>query len=199
LRWAGHVIRMDNVYSIKNTTFSELKIQRGGVISKLRYSYCLVTLAVQKGKRCCGAREAVRLLWWHSELLPKRKILPMETTQCTIHMTTLQEATFQTGSTHADLSWYDCSLSSARDGMTPLPRLEFRGTNSTLLFTDEKYCKQLGIVNTLRTGRHFSSFWLLNVADWEPLMWLLRHALFQSTIHFSGAIFLLTIGPKCFV
>jgi hypothetical protein len=45
-------------------------------------------------------------------------------------------------------------------------------------------------VNTFRTGRHFISFWLLNVADREPIIWLLRHAVFQSTIHCSGAMFL---------
>jgi hypothetical protein len=39
---------------------------------------------------------------------------------------TVQDATFQTGSTHAD-----CSPSSARDGMSPLPRLESWGTNCT--------------------------------------------------------------------
>jgi hypothetical protein len=63
----------------------------------------------------------------------------------------------------------------------------------------EMYFKRPHIFNTLWTGRHFSGFWLLDVADREPLMWLLRHALFQSTIHCSGASLLLTIGPKCFV
>jgi hypothetical protein len=58
-----------------------------------------------KGKCCCGAREAVRLLWWRSELLLEQKTLPTETTQCTVHLTTLQDATVHTGSTHADVSW----------------------------------------------------------------------------------------------
>jgi hypothetical protein len=50
-------------------------------------------------------------------------------TQCNICLTTLQDATFQTGSTHTDVSWAACSPSSARDGMTPLPRLQIQGTN----------------------------------------------------------------------
>jgi hypothetical protein len=66
-----------------------------------RYCWCLVTLAARKGKRCCGVREAVRLLLCRSELLPERKTLPTETTQRTIHLTALQDATFQTSSTHA--------------------------------------------------------------------------------------------------
>jgi hypothetical protein len=42
------------------------------------------------------------LLWCPSELLPERKTLPTVTTQRTIHLTALQDATFQTGSTQAD-------------------------------------------------------------------------------------------------
>jgi hypothetical protein len=45
------------------------------------------------------------------------------------------------------------------------------------------YCLHL---NTLRTGRQLIDFWFLNVADRESINWLLRHALFQSTIHCSG-------------
>jgi hypothetical protein len=51
-----------------------------------------------------------------------------QATQRTIHLTTLQDATFQTGSTHADKT---APPRSARDGMTPLPRLKLPGTNST--------------------------------------------------------------------
>jgi hypothetical protein len=54
-------------------------------------------------------------------------------------------------------------------------------------------------VNKLRTGRHFIDFWLLNVADRSSLHRLLGHAMLQSTIHCSGTMILLTIGPKCFV
>jgi hypothetical protein len=43
-------------------------------------------------------------------------------------LTTLQDATFQTGSTHADKT---APPRSARDGKTPLPRLKLGGTNST--------------------------------------------------------------------
>jgi hypothetical protein len=53
-------------------------------------------------------------------------------------------------------------------------------------------------LNTLQTGRHFIGFWLLTVADREPIIWLLGHAMLQSTIHCSGAMFLHTIGPECF-
>jgi hypothetical protein len=45
----------------------------------LDYSFSLVTLAAWKGKRCYGACKPVRLLWWHSKLLPERKTLPTET------------------------------------------------------------------------------------------------------------------------
>jgi hypothetical protein len=58
-----------------------------------------------------------------------------QATQRTIHLTTLQNATFQTGSTQADKT---CSPRSARDGMTPLPRLKLRGTNCTLLVPLER-------------------------------------------------------------
>jgi hypothetical protein len=54
-------------------------------------------------------------------------------------------------------------------------------------------------INTLRTGRHFIGFWLLNVADREPIIWLFGDVMLQSTIHCSGAMFLCTIGPECFV
>jgi hypothetical protein len=52
-----------------------------------------------ESKHCFGACAAVRLLSWRWELLPEPKTLPA--TQRTIHLTTLQNATFQTGSTHA--------------------------------------------------------------------------------------------------
>jgi hypothetical protein len=52
--------------------------------------------------------------------------------------------------------------------------------------------------NTLRTDPQFIGFWLLNVADREPIIWLLGHAMLQSTIHCSGAMFLRTVGPECF-
>jgi hypothetical protein len=52
------------------------------------------------------------------------------------------------------------------------------------------------IINTLRTSRQFIGFCLLNVADREPIISLLRHTLFQSTIHCSGVLILLTIGSK---
>jgi hypothetical protein len=126
-----------------------------------KYSYCPVTLAARKGKRCCGAREALRLLWWRSEILPERKTFPRETTQRTIHLTTLQDATFHTGSTHADVSWYDCSPSSAKDGMTPLPRLEFRGTNSKpvrMLLTDKTTILPFPRSNWGGTRKHHSAF-----------------------------------------
>jgi hypothetical protein len=49
-----------------------------------------------------------------------------------MHLTTLQDATFQTGSTHGDVSCLDCPPHrSARDGMTPLPRLKLRDTDIT--------------------------------------------------------------------
>jgi hypothetical protein len=45
-----------------------------------------------------------------------------------------------------------------------------------------------------------STYWLLafNVADREPIIWLLGHAMLQSTVHFSGAMLLRTIAPECF-
>jgi hypothetical protein len=64
-------------------------------------------------------------------------------TQRTICLTTLKDATFQTGSTHADVSWADCSPSSARDGMTPLSRLQFRGTNYKT-WGNSKYVQNFG-------------------------------------------------------
>jgi hypothetical protein len=67
------------------------------------------------------------------------------------------------------------------------------------LSTADHALSLVALATTLRTARQSIGFWLLNVADREPIIWLLRHALFQSTIHFSGAMFLLTIGPKCFV
>jgi hypothetical protein len=49
-----------------------------------------------------------------------------QATQRTIHLTTLQDATFQTGS-----KLLLRRPRSARDGMTPLPRLKLRGTDSS--------------------------------------------------------------------
>jgi hypothetical protein len=43
-------------------------------------------------------------------------------------------------------------------------------------------------LNTLWTGSQHIGFWLLNVADWAPNIWLLGHAMLQNTIHCSGAM-----------
>jgi hypothetical protein len=94
-------ILIPQIYDIFTTMRLNVRLWHRAVL----YSYRLVTLAARKAKRCSEAREAVRLLWWRSELLPERKTFPTETTQLTIHLTTLQNATFQTGSTHADVSW----------------------------------------------------------------------------------------------
>jgi hypothetical protein len=42
--------------------------------------------------------------------------------------------------------------------------------------------------NTLRTGSQHIGFWLSNVADRAPNIWLLGHAMLQNTIHCSSAM-----------
>jgi hypothetical protein len=83
-----------------------------------------------EGKHCSGACAAVRLLSWRWELLPEQKTLPTYTMYCTIHLTTLQDTTFQTGSTHAAKT----APPAPRDGMTPLPWPQLPATNSTTNF-----------------------------------------------------------------
>jgi hypothetical protein len=43
-------------------------------------------------------------------------------------------------------------------------------------------------LNTLRTGRQYIGFWLLNVVDRAPIIWLLGHAMLQHTIPCYGAM-----------
>jgi hypothetical protein len=61
-----------------------------------------------------------------------------QATQRTINLATLQDSTFKTGSTHADKT---APPPSTRDGMTPLPWLKLRGTNSSYHQASELYVK----------------------------------------------------------
>jgi hypothetical protein len=92
------------------------------------YCWCLVTFAVVDGSYHLSRSGESSLVSVGTSSLEWSVLKCGQATQPTIHLTTLQDAAFQTGSTHSDKT---APPPSARDGMTPLTRLKLRGTNST--------------------------------------------------------------------
>jgi hypothetical protein len=112
-------------YDLENSMIKLDQVLNGTVTS--RYCWCLVTLAVVEGSYHLSRSGGSSLVSVGTTSLECSVLKCGQATQRTIHLTTVQDATFQTGSTHADKT---APPAPPEMVWPPLPRLKLRGTNS---------------------------------------------------------------------